>query len=156
MYAIVNLNLQTTNLNSFTRFRYLNQSSGSVRWKVICRINFRDSETCGHALFITCDVISSGMGVIMAMHLSLVPRKPTNQISLKVGVLSCSGMPHAIHYYYYYYCYYYYYYASRKPRILPRDPSRWPRGTLYSQKLALTSATSGGQYSSLADSGHGV
>jgi hypothetical protein len=26
-----------------------------------------------------------------------------------------------------------------------RDPSRWPRGTLYKQKLALTSPTSGGR-----------
>jgi hypothetical protein len=26
-----------------------------------------------------------------------------------------------------------------------RDPSRWPRGTLYQQKLALTSPTSGGR-----------
>jgi hypothetical protein len=26
-----------------------------------------------------------------------------------------------------------------------RDPSRWPRGTLYSQKLAITSPTSGGR-----------
>jgi hypothetical protein len=26
-----------------------------------------------------------------------------------------------------------------------RDPSRWPRGTLYPQKLALTSQTSGGR-----------
>jgi hypothetical protein len=26
-----------------------------------------------------------------------------------------------------------------------RDPSRWPRGTLYPQKLALTSPTSGGR-----------
>jgi hypothetical protein len=25
-----------------------------------------------------------------------------------------------------------------------RDPSRWPRGTFYQQKLALTSPTSGG------------
>jgi hypothetical protein len=25
------------------------------------------------------------------------------------------------------------------------DPSRWPRGTLYPQKLALTSPTSGGR-----------
>jgi hypothetical protein len=25
-----------------------------------------------------------------------------------------------------------------------RDPSRWPHGTLYPQKLALTSSTSGG------------
>jgi hypothetical protein len=25
------------------------------------------------------------------------------------------------------------------------DPSRWPRGTLYPQKLALTSSTSGGR-----------
>jgi hypothetical protein len=25
-----------------------------------------------------------------------------------------------------------------------RDPSRWPRGTLYPQKLVLTSPTSGG------------
>jgi hypothetical protein len=31
-----------------------------------------------------------------------------------------------------------------------RDPSRWPRGTLYPQKLALTS------HSSLAVSGHGI
>jgi hypothetical protein len=27
----------------------------------------------------------------------------------------------------------------------PRDSSRWPRGTLYPQKLALTSPTSGGR-----------
>jgi hypothetical protein len=26
-----------------------------------------------------------------------------------------------------------------------RDPSRWPRGTLYSQNLALSSLTSGGR-----------
>jgi hypothetical protein len=26
-----------------------------------------------------------------------------------------------------------------------RDPSRWPRGTLYQQKLALTSPTNGGR-----------
>jgi hypothetical protein len=26
-----------------------------------------------------------------------------------------------------------------------RDPARWPRGTLYPQKLALTSPTSGGR-----------
>jgi hypothetical protein len=26
-----------------------------------------------------------------------------------------------------------------------RDPSRWPRGTLYPQKLTLTSPTSGGR-----------
>jgi hypothetical protein len=26
-----------------------------------------------------------------------------------------------------------------------RDPSRWPRGTLYAQKLALTLSTSGGR-----------
>jgi hypothetical protein len=25
------------------------------------------------------------------------------------------------------------------------DPSRWPRGTIYPQKLALTSPTSGGR-----------
>jgi hypothetical protein len=31
----------------------------------------------------------------------------------------------------------------RKSRILHRDPSRWPRGTLYLQKLALISPTSG-------------
>jgi hypothetical protein len=37
-----------------------------------------------------------------------------------------------------------------------RDPSRWPDGTLHPQKLALNSPTSGGRYSSLADSGHGV
>jgi hypothetical protein len=33
-----------------------------------------------------------------------------------------------------------------------RDPSHWPRGTLYPQKLALTF----GRYSLLADSDHGV
>jgi hypothetical protein len=38
-----------------------------------------------------------------------------------------------------------------------KDPSRLPRGNLYPQNLALTSPTrSLGQYSSLADSGHGV
>jgi hypothetical protein len=40
-----------------------------------------------------------------------------------------------------------------------RDPSHWPRDTLYPQKLALTSPTSGsllGRYSSLADSRQGV
>jgi hypothetical protein len=41
-----------------------------------------------------------------------------------------------------------------------RDPSRWPRGTLYPQYLAITLPTSGGlsvgRYRSLADSGHGV
>jgi hypothetical protein len=26
-----------------------------------------------------------------------------------------------------------------------RDPSRWPRGTIYTRKLALTSSTSGGR-----------
>jgi hypothetical protein len=39
------------------------------------------------------------------------------------------------------------------------DPSRWQRGTIYPQKLALTSLISGGRsvgYSLLADSGHGV
>jgi hypothetical protein len=39
------------------------------------------------------------------------------------------------------------------------NPSRWPRGALYPQKLALTSPDkrrSLGRYSSLADSGHGV
>jgi hypothetical protein len=36
-----------------------------------------------------------------------------------------------------------------------RDSSRWPRGTSYPKKeLALTSLTSGGRYSSPADSGH--
>jgi hypothetical protein len=35
-----------------------------------------------------------------------------------------------------------------------RDPSIWPCGTLYQQKLALTLPTSGGH--SLPDSGHGV
>jgi hypothetical protein len=35
-----------------------------------------------------------------------------------------------------------------------RDPSRWPRGTLYPQTLALTSPTIKGRYSSLADLGH--
>jgi hypothetical protein len=37
-----------------------------------------------------------------------------------------------------------------------REQPRWPRGTLYPQKLTLTSPTSGGQYSSLADSGYSV
>jgi hypothetical protein len=40
-----------------------------------------------------------------------------------------------------------------------RNPSRWPRGTLYPQKLALTSATSSaslGRYNSLTDSSHRV
>jgi hypothetical protein len=40
-----------------------------------------------------------------------------------------------------------------------RDPSRWPRGTLYAQKLALTSLDkqqSLGPYSSLTDSDNGV
>jgi hypothetical protein len=40
-----------------------------------------------------------------------------------------------------------------------RDPPRWPRSTLYPQKLALTSPTSSGRsvgIGSLADSGHGV
>jgi hypothetical protein len=39
-----------------------------------------------------------------------------------------------------------------------RYPSRWPRGTLYPQKLALISHTSGGRSvdSSLPDSGHRV
>jgi hypothetical protein len=34
---------------------------------------------------------------------------------------------------------------SRKPRIRRRDPSRWPRGTLYPQELALTSPINGGR-----------
>jgi hypothetical protein len=40
-----------------------------------------------------------------------------------------------------------------------RDPSRWPRDTIYPQKLALTSPDrrwSLNRYSSLADSDHGV
>jgi hypothetical protein len=37
-----------------------------------------------------------------------------------------------------------------------RDSSRSPRSTLSPQKLTLTSLISGGLYSSLADSGHGV
>jgi hypothetical protein len=37
-----------------------------------------------------------------------------------------------------------------------RGPSRWPRGTVYPQKLALTSPTILGRHSSLADSVHGV
>jgi hypothetical protein len=36
-----------------------------------------------------------------------------------------------------------------------RDPSRWPHGTLYPEKLTLISPTSG-QYSLLVDSDHGV
>jgi hypothetical protein len=32
---------------------------------------------------------------------------------------------------------------SRKPRIRPRDSLHWPRSTLYQQKLALASPTSG-------------
>jgi hypothetical protein len=35
---------------------------------------------------------------------------------------------------------------SRKPRIYGRRyPSRWPRGTLYPHKLAITSPKSGGR-----------
>jgi hypothetical protein len=37
-----------------------------------------------------------------------------------------------------------------------KDSSRWPRGTLYPQKLAVTSLTSGGRWSSFADSRHRV
>jgi hypothetical protein len=33
---------------------------------------------------------------------------------------------------------------SRNRENCRRDPSRWPRGTLYPQKLALTSSTTGG------------
>jgi hypothetical protein len=33
-----------------------------------------------------------------------------------------------------------------------RDPSRWPRGTLYPQKLAITSPTSGGRSVSIVHS----
>jgi hypothetical protein len=36
------------------------------------------------------------------------------------------------------------------------DPLRRPRDSLYAQKLALTSLTSGGRTSLLAESGHGV
>jgi hypothetical protein len=43
---------------------------------------------------------------------------------------------------------------SRKPKIRPYGSV--PRGTIYPQKLALTLPTSGGRYSSLADSGHGA
>jgi hypothetical protein len=35
-------------------------------------------------------------------------------------------------------------FRSRNWDYCRRDPSRWPRGTLYPQKLALTSPTSGG------------
>jgi hypothetical protein len=37
-----------------------------------------------------------------------------------------------------------------------RDPSLWPCGTLYPQKLTLTSRHSRDRYSSFADLGHGV
>jgi hypothetical protein len=37
-----------------------------------------------------------------------------------------------------------------------RDPSSWPRGTLYPQKLAVTSPTNGGRSVGIADSGHGI
>jgi hypothetical protein len=40
-----------------------------------------------------------------------------------------------------------------------RDPSRWPRGNLYPQKMALTSPTSGRRSVGVvrfADSGHGI
>jgi hypothetical protein len=37
-----------------------------------------------------------------------------------------------------------------------RDPPRWPRGTPYPQKFALTSPTSGDGSIGIADSGHGV
>jgi hypothetical protein len=36
-------------------------------------------------------------------------------------------------------------FRSRKPKIGRKDPSRWPRGTLYPQMLALTLPTSGGR-----------
>jgi hypothetical protein len=40
---------------------------------------------------------------------------------------------------------YYHYFRSRKPKINDRgNPLLWPRDTLYPQKLALTSPTSGG------------
>jgi hypothetical protein len=48
---------------------------------------------------------------------------------------------------------------SRKPRIRPRDPSRWPRSTLYPQKVGTNFTNkwrSLGRYSSLADWSHGV
>jgi hypothetical protein len=37
-----------------------------------------------------------------------------------------------------------------------RDPSRWPRGALHQQNLALTSPTSGGCSVGIVRSGHGV
>jgi hypothetical protein len=41
--------------------------------------------------------------------------------------------------------YYYYYYGLENENTAVGDPSRWPRGTLYQQTLALTSPTSGGR-----------
>jgi hypothetical protein len=49
-------------------------------------------------------------------------------------------------FYYYLHNYCYNYFSGvESPEYGRWDPSSWPRGTLYPQKLALTSPTSGGR-----------